>query len=55
LAVSAVVEPTPHGLARFGQRERQRVPDDLTAMIGDQAQRLVLADIDPRRQAPRRF
>lgn len=37
------------------QREHQRFAKHLTAVISDQAQRLVLADIDPRRQTPRRL
>ncbi len=40
---------------RLSERERQRLPDDLTAMFSDQAQRLVLPDIDPRRQTTRRI
>src|SRR5664280_3014743 len=43
---------SPH--ARLSERKRQRLPNDLTAMISDQTQRLVLPDIDPRRKTPRR-
>jgi hypothetical protein len=38
--------------SRLSERKRQRFPDDLTAMISDQTQRLVLPDIDPRRKTP---
>ena len=40
--------------SRLSQRERQRLPDDLTSMISDQTQSLVLPDIDPRRKTTRR-
>ena len=43
---------SPH--SRLRQRKRQRLPNDLTAMISDQTQRLVLPNIDPRRKTPRR-
>ena len=46
--------PLERTRADLGQRERQRQSDDLTAVIGDQAQALVLADIDARRQTSRR-
>ena len=37
------------------QREHQRFAEHLTTVVSDQAQRLVLANIDPRRQTPRRL
>jgi hypothetical protein len=40
--------------SRLSQRKRQRLANDLTAMISDQTQCLVLPDIDPRSQTPRR-
>jgi hypothetical protein len=40
--------------SRLSQRKRQRLPNDLTAMISDQTQRFVLPDIDPRGKTPPR-
>jgi len=44
---------SPH--SRLIERVRQRLPNDLTAMISDQTQRLILADIDPRGKTARRI
>ena len=42
----------PH--SRLSQWERQRLSEDLTTMISNQAQRLLLPDIDPRCKTTRR-